>query len=457
VRPRHGFDAALVRAFDFAPRKAGMLSGVACVYGGAMAAIWGGYLAVRARRRQRDLAVRGRAERDGLLDPPTRHPAIDARRCFGCGACATACPEGEVLGVIDDKAVLLNPSGCVGHSACVAACPADAIRLVYGTAERGVDVPWLDTDLETNVPGIFIAGELGGVGLIANAVDQGRRAMAAIDARRGAAADDEMFDVVIAGAGPAGLSASLAAIERGLRFVTIEQQALGGCIANHPGGKLVLSSPVDLPLVGRMPFREASKLEVLEHWREVERRVGLEVRYGEHLSTVSRRDGAFDVVTSGLAYRTRSVLLAIGRRGAPRRLGVPGEQLPKVRYGLANTAQYHRRRVAVIGGGDSALEAASSLAAFGDVEVTLVHRGLAFSRARQINRDQIAADSRAGRIDVRTEATVTTIEGDTVTIRHRGAEEVLANDFVIVCAGGTVPTALLEHIGIAVETKHGTA
>jgi len=377
-------------------------------------------------------------------------------KCLGCGACVAACPEHQVLGVIRGKAHLIDPTACVGHGACFEACPTDAIRLVFGTPTKGVHVPIVADNLETNVPGVFIAGELGGVGLIANAVEQGRRAVEAMHACD-AAGEVDGLDLVIAGAGPAGLAASLAAIERGLRFVTVEQDALGGCIAHYPRGKLVMSSPAELPIVGRMPFSRASKEDLLAYWRDVERDVGLEIHYGERVGSVTRRDGGFDVRTSGATYRARAVLLAIGRRGTPRRLGVPGEVLSKVVYRLDDAEQYTGKTVLVVGGGNSALEAAACLAELGTVDVTLSYRGRSFTRAREENRLRVERAEAEGRLAVLMESHVTEIREDTVLLRRDGRVHEIANDAVIVCAGGLMPTDLLDRIGIAVDTKYGTA
>ena len=361
-----------------------------------------------------------------------------------------------MLGVIRGKAHLIDPTACVGHGACFEACPTDAIRLVFGTPTKGVHVPIVADNLETNVPGVFIAGELGGIGLIANAVEQGRRAVEALRDIRGRG-DDDGLDLVIAGAGPAGLSASLAAIEQGLRFVTVEQDTLGGCIAHYPRGKLVMSSPAELPIVGRMPFTRASKEDLLEYWRKIERDVGLEIRYGERVGSVTRHDGGFDVRTSGALFRTRAVLLAIGRRGTPRRLGVPGETLSKVVYRLDDAEQYAGKNVLVVGGGNSALEAAASLAELGTVGVTLSYRGRAFTRAREQNRLRVERAEAAGSLALLMESTPEEIRQDSVLLRRGGRVHEIANDAVIVCAGGSMPTDLLDRIGIAVDTKYGTA
>jgi thioredoxin reductase len=293
------------------------------------------------------------------------------------------------------------------------------------------------------------------LGLIRNAIEQGRQAMESIR-RRSRGAERADLDVLIVGAGPAGLAATLCAKEHELRYVTVEQDALGGAVAQFPRGKLVMTSPATLPIVGRMFFRETSKEELLRFWAEVERTTGLGIRYRERVESIAPRAGGFLVKTTRAEYAPRSVLLAIGRRGTPRKLDVPGEELPKVVYRLIDPAQYRGRRVLVVGGGDSALEAAAAVAVEHGTDVTLSHRSDAFSRAKLANRDRVDDLARRGRLRVLLGSNVTSIGAHHVDLvtgerRHR-----LANDAVIVCIGGVLPTAFLERVGVDVETKHGT-
>ncbi|RMG95734.1 MAG: 4Fe-4S dicluster domain-containing protein, partial [Candidatus Dadabacteria bacterium] len=345
--------------------------GVVSLYAVPAAVIWGLYVGLRVRAARRDEAVRREFEEAGLSEPPTLHPKIDHAKCLGCGSCVAACPEHpghRVLGIIGGKSHLVGPADCIGHGACARACPVGAITLVFGTERRGVDLPVVGPDFQTNVPGLFVAGELGGMGLIRNAVEQGKRAVENIAALPGMRAG-EGLDLVIVGAGPAGLAASLAARAKGLRFVTVEQESLGGTIAHYPRGKLVMTSPFSLPGAGRFTRREVSKEELLEFWEQVVRRSGLSIRFGETVTDVRRVAEGLEVVTSEGTYPSRAVLLAIGRRGTPRKLGVPGEDLPKVVYRLVDPEQYRGQRVLVVGGGDSALEAAAGLAGVDGTEV----------------------------------------------------------------------------------------
>ena len=392
----------------------------------------------------------------GLNEPPSLHPVIDASRCVGSGGCIKVCPE-EALGMVDGKAMLINGSACIGHGACEVACPLKAITLVFGTEKRGIDIPVVQPNFETNVPGIFIAGELGGMGLIRKAAEQGKQAMGAIVAR-GRATSQEV-DVVIVGAGPAGLAAGLAAIDQKMRYRIFEQESsLGGAIFHYPRQKIAMTAPMKLPLVGHVKMSEISKEALLEFWHGVVLKWQLTIGYGERMERITAVGDGFVVHTNKSEISARSVLLAIGRRGTPRTLEVPGEELSKVTYRLVDPAQYVGQHVLVVGGGDSALEAAIALAGEQGTTVTLSYRGNAFGRVKGKNRDALAAAESAGKLTVRLESQVQQIAERTVTLKLADATvQEMPNDTVIVCAGGVLPTPLLKAMGIAFETKHGTA
>jgi thioredoxin reductase (NADPH) len=427
-----------------------------------MAVIWLWYQRRRAATERRSRDARQEAVTAGLAEPVSLHPVIDASRCVGCSACVRACPEQPehtVLGLINGKASLIEAGNCIGHGACRTACPVGAISLVFGSERRGVDIPTLTPEFETSVPGIFIAGELGGMGLIRNALAQGRQAADVIAerAREQGRLPAEMLDLVIVGAGPAGFSASLAAMAHHLKFVTVEQESLGGCVFQYPRGKLVMTAPAELPLVGKVRFRNTSKEELLAFWQEVERKTGLQIRYKHRVEGITDTGQGFVVKTNHGELRARFVLLAIGRRGSPRKLGVEGEGLPKVVYRMIDPEQYAGKRVLVVGGGDSALEAATSIAEVAATDVTLSYRGDSFSRAKARNRERLQAATASGRLRALLNSNVLKIEAGTVLVDCNGAPSRFDNDAVIISAGGVLPTAFLQGLGIAVETKHGTA
>jgi thioredoxin reductase (NADPH) len=421
-----------------------------------LVAIWGAYALSRSKAEARAIATRQEAIEAGLGEPSTLHPIIDTSLCIGCKACLNACPEGDIIGLINNKAQLIEPSHCIGHGACKTSCPRGAISLVFGTEKRGVDLPVVQPDFQSNVPGIYIAGELGGMGLIRNAVEQGRQAMQSIAARPRSTRPD-MLDVLIIGSGPAGISASLGALEKGLRFATIEQDSLGGTVAHFPRGKVVMTAPAVLPIVGEVKFKEISKEKLIDFWRKVVRDTGLQIKFQERVEKVTAFEGGFAVQTSRGTYLARSVLLTIGRRGTPRKLNVPGEEQTKVMYRLIDSQQYRGKHVLVVGGGDSALEAAASLADEPGTTVTLSYRGDAFQRAKTKNRARVDAASNSGRMEVMLGSKVGKIAADHVELSWKGKAIARRNDAVIVCAGGILPTDFLKSMGIEIETKYGTA
>jgi len=389
-----------------------------------------------------------------MTEPASLHPVIAPAKCLGCGACVSACPEGKILGLIKGKAQLIHPTKCIGHGACKVACPFDAITLVFGTEKRGIDIPNVAENFETNIPGLFIAGELGGMGLIRNAIEQGRQAMESIRKLKGIGKGKQL-DVIIVGAGPAGFSASLSAKQHGLRAVTLEQDSLGGTVFNFPRGKIVMTAPVNLPLVGKVKIRETTKEALLKMWLAIEKKTQLKINYKEKMDDIKPTAEGFEVVTNKQTYKTRAILLTIGRRGTPRKLGVPGEEQAKVVYRLMDAEQYQNQHILIVGGGDSALEAALSIADETGTQVTISYRSESFSRAKQKNQDKVEQAVKNGSLKLILPSTVKMIENDTVTLNVGDNEETIKNDGVIVCAGGILPTPFLKQIGIEVETKHG--
>lgn len=432
------------------------LDPVLAFYAMPLVAIWSAYALSRNKAEARAISLRDDAIDAGLTEPASLHPLINTGLCIGCKACLNVCPEGDILGLINNKAQLVEPSNCIGHGACKTACPHGAISLVFGSATRGVDLPVVRPDFQSNVPGIYIAGELGGMGLIRNAVEQGAQAIEAIAARpRSKRAD--MLDVLIVGSGPAGISASLGALEKGLRFATIEQDTLGGTVAQFPRGKVVMTAPAVLPIVGQVKFKEISKEKLIGFWQGVVRDTGLQINFQERVERVTAFEGGFAVQTPRGTYLARSVLLAIGRRGTPRKLGVPGEELSKVTYRLIDPQQYRGQHVLVVGGGDSALEAAASIAEEPGTQVTLSYRGDAFQRAKTKNRDRVEAASQSGKLEVMLASKVAHIAPDNIALTLKGQTLTRRNGAVIVCAGGILPTDFLKSMGIGIETKYGTA
>ena len=424
--------------------------------------VLGVYLSLQAERREEAALAETRAM--GLNLPVSLHPVIDLEACIGSGACVDVCPE-SVLGRPGGLTQLLQASGCIGHGRCHDSCPVDAIALVFGTAERGVDIPLLRAGYETNVDGIFIIGELGGMGLIRNTMRQGATAV-----RTGvvaslknpeivAGAGADLVDVVIVGAGPAGISAALECVNKKLTYVLLEQFSLGGSVTHYPRRKLVFTEQIDLPIVGKFGKSEMLKEELVAEFERVCLEGGVTILEGRRVTGVEGSVGDFRVACmteqGEEVHRGRTVMLAIGRRGTPRKLGVPGEDLPHVVYRLMDPEQYRQRRVLCVGGGDSSVEAAVSLASIAGCEVHLSYRGESFYRVKKKNRDQLEAAVEHGKIRLHLETTVQRLTPDRVVIGGKQGETTLLIDDVIVNVGGVVPTKFLESIGVKVETKYG--
>jgi len=399
-------------------------------------------------RRARDAAIRA-----GRHQPVTIVPHVDPAKCIGSGSCVRACPE-DVLTIIAGQAQAVNASACVGHGACVASCPTNAIELFFGSERRGVDVPELGSDFQTVVPGLYIAGELGGMGLIANAIEQGRQA--ANNVAKGMKRGGDMLDVVIVGAGPAGLSAAVTAGQLGLRYALLEQGEFGGAIRHYPRQKLVMTRPMDVPGFGRVTKRTLLKEELIAMFEQVVNNNGIQVQAGTRVEGLTRlQGGGFEVSHSRGKVASKAVLLAVGRRGTPRRLGVPGEELEKVTYTLIDPDLYAGARVLVVGGGDSAVEAACSLAKRRGTTVTLAYRGDQLTRPRRQNQDRLkrAVDARA--VHLMTQTSVSRISSGEVELSGGGRSMKLPNDIVIVCAGGVLPYGMLRDAGVRIKRHFG--
>ncbi|MEZ4335314.1 MAG: NAD(P)-binding domain-containing protein [Sandaracinaceae bacterium] len=386
-----------------------------------------------------------------------RHPKIDPNRCIGSGACVTACPEKGVLAVVNGRGELANPLACVGHGLCMDACPVEAITLVYGSRDITVNLPRIDESLQTNVPGLFVCGEASGMGLIRNAVRQGKTAAAHIAAseRRGKA---DAVDVIVVGAGPAGIAATLALMEKGLRVQLLDREELGGTIRHYPRAKLVMTGTLELPMYGKVRSSTMSKEQLVALWQDIDERFSLPLRAGELVEEVAQEaDGMFAVHSTSGWSRAASVVLALGRRGTPQKLGVPGEDLDKVAYLLLEPSEFAGKHVLVIGGGNSAVECAIALAEDGGcASVGISYRRSDFARCRGENRARIGALIEAGRVRPLLKTNVSEITEQEVRVRHDdGREETIPNDGVIIQIGGTPPSQLLSKFGVEMVAKRG--
>ena len=409
------------------------------------------------RTNRKEAAARAAAERGQLHSdgPRAQHPHIDVTNCIGCGACVTVCPEGDVLAVLAGKAAIVNGHKCIGHGLCAEVCPVGAITIVMASPSMGADMPRLTPEHETNVPNLFIVGELGGLALIKNAVNEGRDCVDLVSRRvfaikRGRSVPG-VVDVGIVGAGPAGISASLRAIEKKLSYVTLEQDEFGGTVAKYPRQKIVMTSPVEFPLYGKFNKLQISKEEIIKFWQKVHGRAGLKVNTHEKVERITKDpDGIFTIESSKGRYRAWTVILALGRRGTPRKLEIPGEGLAKVMYGLIEAEAYTNASILVVGGGDSAVEAAMGLAHQKGNRVTLSYRKEAFSRIKERNSQKLPEYTKGGRLQVIFNSQPVEILEKSVRLDVAGTVKEITNDYVWVFAGGTPPSEFLKACGVQI-------
>ncbi len=414
-----------------------------------------GYLRKQKKTSQKVKAKIEIAKQEGLYEPISLHPVIDLNTCIKSEACISACPEKDILGIVDGQATKINASNCVGHGACFHACPVEAISLVIGTEKRGVELPHVNENYETNVPGIYIAGELGGMGLIKNSAEQGNAAVEYI-VKKGVGNSAPILDLIIIGAGPAGISASLSAKKHKLSFLTLEQDTLGGTVYTFPRSKVVMTAPMDLPLYGRVKLYDTSKSELLGIWEEALSKNEISIREKTKVEEIISENGHFKIRTlQGEEFLSKFVLLAIGRRGSPRKLGIPGEITEKVAYRLLEPENIHQKEIIVVGGGDSAVEAALSLAE--QNKVILSYRKDKFSRIKPKNRDKLNDVIEEGLLEIKYETNLVKIEKGHVILKTKkeGEQLTLSNDLVYIFIGGELPTQFLKKTGVKITKRFG--
>ncbi len=390
-------------------------------------------------------------------EPTTLHPEVDPALCAGCGACTRVCPEGDILSMINHKAVLVSPTKCVGHGECERACPFSAIKLVFGTKTRGLDIPRLNSNYETNVPGLYIAGELGGMGLIRNAVKQG--VLATQDAIQKLKLNMKLqYDVIIVGAGPAGLAAALVCVANKKNYLCIEQNSFGGTVYNFPRQKIVMTQPAVLPIVGEMKFEKnkVSKEQLLGYWEEVRKKAGIKINEKTSFLGLEKFEDGFKIKTNKGDFTSQKVMLAMGVRGSPRRLGLANEDLPKVTYNLIDPEQYQSSDVFVVGGGNAGVECAQYLANPKlKNRVILSVRGQDFDRCNDENKRIILHMAKQSQIQILYQSSVAEIHTKRLVIKVKEELQTIPNQYLFVFAGAEMPHKFLMGLGIQIEKKFG--
>ena len=398
----------------------------------------------------------------GAASKEKLQPVINASLCVGCASCVHICPETGTLEMAGGKAILAHPERCTGHAKCAEVCPTNAIALSAGGVLQTLRVPRVKENFETNIPGVFIVGELGGMGLIKSAINEGRLVMeylkprvadAAANGMQVVAGKSEPYDVAIIGAGPAGLSASLAAQQYSLRYLTLEQGEIASTIRQYPRHKFLMAEPIEMPLYGSVYISDGTKEALLGVWESIIANTGVRVNTNEGAQAIRRNGAGFHVCTAKGEYLARYVVLAMGRRGTPRKLNVAGEHLAKVAYRLIEAESYESSDILVVGGGDSALEAALALSRSGTNRVTLSYRGENFLRARERNRQQIQSAYNDGKIAVHFSSQVREVREDSVMLQTAGAEKEIPNQYVFILIGGESPEEFLQKTGVEIVEK----
>ncbi|CAN5869535.1 hypothetical protein BH11MYX2_BH11MYX2_19370 [soil metagenome] len=386
---------------------------------------------------------------------------INDDRCTGCDACVAVCPT-NVLDLVANKSRVLRFQDCIQCEACMFACPTEALVMFpEGAVPPPLKIPEIDENFQTAVPGQYLIGEVAGKPLVKNAANLGRAVvehMLQTGLRGGMLGRSEtVVDVAIIGSGPGGLSAALSCIQKGLSYVILEkEQMIASTVSRYPKGKLVMAEPYDTANLSLLPVFDSSKEQLIPIWQELLDRVGIRVRQGESVETVTRGgDGAFDVRTTVCAYRAQRVVLSIGTRGKPRTLQVPGENLPKIFNLLEDPDEWRGRSVLVVGGGDSAVEAALALSDAG-AKVMISYRGKGFNRAAPKNKQTVENYAREGRIKAKLGSQVLQFDADSVTLAlGDGSQKRYPNEGTFVLIGADPPIAWLEPVGIRfVERQH---
>ncbi len=400
-----------------------------------------------------EVRTRRKIAGSGAADAQLQYPVVDLSRCMGCATCVASCPEENVLGMVHGQAAVINATGCVGVAACARECPVGAINVTLADLSSRRDVPVLEDNLEARgVPGLFVGGELTAYALVKTAIEHGARVARAVHGRRDI--NSKVLDLCIVGAGPAGLACALEAKRLGLDFVVLEREAgPGGTVAKYPRKKLVMTQAVHLPLHGQLKAGTYTKEDLVEIWGRLIERHKLPIRAKQELKSLQRdAQGGFCLTTNEQGLRAQNVCLALGRRGTPVRLGVPGEQLTKVSYGLMDARAYSGQELLVVGGGNSAVEAALALSEGADNRVTLSYRKAHFFRLRGQNEERLQAALAAGKLRVVYSSQVRSIDPTSVELALvDGGQQRLPNDHVFILAGGQAPFGLLESAGVSFD------
>jgi thioredoxin reductase (NADPH) len=377
------------------------------------------------------------------------YPAVNRGACIGCGSCVQSCPQKTVLAVIRGKSTLVNPLACRCCGECERSCLTGGLKIVEHGKKIKIRVPRTDENHQSNIEGIYIVGSLTGAGLIKEAINQGR---AAVNHIVKGALPPALPTVLVIGAGPAGLSAMLSCRKFGLPVLCFEKDLTANTIRNFPKKKILMAEPVEMPIAGPLWVGDSSREELLEAWERMLAKAGACITTGSLLEKIEKTGGRFQVTISGKPYSCDKVILAMGNRGVPRKIGVAGEDGPNVFYNLLEADEFSGSTVTVIGAGDSAIETALALQRNG-CQVTMLVRGDGFPKAKAKNQERIDQARAAGLVGIHFNSQPLEIGADVVSFSTDGRTHHEKSDAVFIMVGGELPFDLLESFGIAIVEK----
>lgn len=316
--------------------------------------------------------------------------------------------------------------------------------------------PELRAHNESNIPGLYIIGDLAGAPVIKLAMAQGFEVLEHIAVLAGARAGDAAaYDLVIVGAGAAGLNAALAAKDKGLRVLVLEKNKVANTIEDFPEGKWVYAEPDNKPPKGKLWLDGARKEDLIARWHQIVRENQLDIRTEEPLAALERKKDGFLVKTAKGEYRARRVILATGQRGNPRKLGVPGQDLENVYHRLYSPRHYKNEEILVVGGGNSAIEAALVLSE--QNHVRLSYRGGDFGRLFKDNERKLNEAVAAKRIELLLNSNIREFREREAAIEIDGGghqkQITVPCHHAFVLVGAELPVKFLKSLGIRLENE----